>query len=281
MIDIDAILLVGAAVLIAAIVAARVGPRVGLPTLLLFLGLGLVIGESGLGVQFEDAELARALGFAALVVILAEGGLTTSGATSAPRSRRPRSWPRSGSGVSIGADALFAYFVLGLDIWVAVLLGAVTSRPTPPRSSPCCAGSRSRTGSAGPRGGVRLQRRAHVLIAVLASAAAVGQHPTGGVPGWSALIRLELVGGAAVGLACRLARASRRAPGRPAVVRALSDRRAALVGPRVRRAAVLHLSGFAAVYRPPWCWATRGCRTGSPPGRSPRAPAGWPRSGCS
>ena len=59
MIDIDAILLVGAAVLIAAIVAARVGARVGLPSLLLFLVLGMVMGESGLGIQFEDAELAR------------------------------------------------------------------------------------------------------------------------------------------------------------------------------------------------------------------------------
>ena len=40
MIDIDAILLVGAAVLIAAIIAARIGTRVGLPSLLLFLGAG-------------------------------------------------------------------------------------------------------------------------------------------------------------------------------------------------------------------------------------------------
>jgi potassium/hydrogen antiporter len=71
MIEIDAILLVGAVVLIAAIIAARIGARVGLPSLLLFLGLGMAMGESGIGISFDNAELAQALGFAALVVILA------------------------------------------------------------------------------------------------------------------------------------------------------------------------------------------------------------------
>ena len=46
MIEIDVILLAGAVVLIAAIIAARIGARIGLPSLLLFLGLGMVMGES-------------------------------------------------------------------------------------------------------------------------------------------------------------------------------------------------------------------------------------------
>ena len=53
MIQIDVILLVGAVVLIAAIIAARIGARVGLPSLLLFLGLGMVMGESGIGISFD------------------------------------------------------------------------------------------------------------------------------------------------------------------------------------------------------------------------------------
>jgi len=76
--DPSLILLVGAAVVIAAIVAARIAHGVGLPGLLLFLGLGLALGEAGLGVRFDNAELAQALGLSALVLILAEGGLTTS-----------------------------------------------------------------------------------------------------------------------------------------------------------------------------------------------------------
>ena len=47
MVEIDVILLVGAVVLIAAIVAARLGARIGLPALLLFLGLGMLIGSDG------------------------------------------------------------------------------------------------------------------------------------------------------------------------------------------------------------------------------------------
>ena len=62
MIEIDAILLIGAVVLIAAIIAARIGALIGLPSLLLFLGLGLLMGESGIGIPFDNANLAQALG---------------------------------------------------------------------------------------------------------------------------------------------------------------------------------------------------------------------------
>ena len=60
-----------------AVLAVRVSANVGLPSLLIYLGMGIVLGESVLGVRFDDARTAHALGFAALVVILTEGGLTT------------------------------------------------------------------------------------------------------------------------------------------------------------------------------------------------------------
>ena len=68
---------VGALVVLVAAVALRLADRLGLPSLLLYLALGVALGESGFGVQFEDFSLTRTLGVAALVVILAEGGLTT------------------------------------------------------------------------------------------------------------------------------------------------------------------------------------------------------------
>jgi cell volume regulation protein A len=77
-------LLVASAVLLVAVVAVRLSARTGLPSLLLYLGLGLVIGERGLGVRFDDAGLTAVLGYAALVVILAEGGLTTRWASIRP-----------------------------------------------------------------------------------------------------------------------------------------------------------------------------------------------------
>src|SRR5690348_1365028 len=70
-------LLIGAAVVLVSIGATRVASRVGLPSLLLFLGLGVLLGEDVLGIQFSNTQLAQDLGTAALAVILVEGGLTT------------------------------------------------------------------------------------------------------------------------------------------------------------------------------------------------------------
>jgi potassium/hydrogen antiporter len=73
----DTVLLIGAVVMLVAILAVRVSVRAGLPSLLVYLLMGGLLGEAGLGIQFEDVNVAHALGFAALVLILAEGGLTT------------------------------------------------------------------------------------------------------------------------------------------------------------------------------------------------------------
>jgi cell volume regulation protein A len=89
-------LLAGTGVLLVAILAVRASSKAGLPSLLLYLLIGVGIGESGLGVHFSDAAVANALGFAALVVILAEGGLTTNWSVF----RWPRLASRSASGWS-------------------------------------------------------------------------------------------------------------------------------------------------------------------------------------
>nr|MDQ3308383.1 potassium/proton antiporter [Actinomycetota bacterium] len=65
----DQLLLAGSGILLLAILAVRVSARVGLPSLLIYLAMGLVLGESAMGVEFDDASSAHALGFAALVVI--------------------------------------------------------------------------------------------------------------------------------------------------------------------------------------------------------------------
>lgn len=75
--DLTPVMLVGALVVLAAVAAVRVADRSGMPTLLFFLALGIALGKDGLGVRFDDAQLSHALGFGLLVLILAEGGLTT------------------------------------------------------------------------------------------------------------------------------------------------------------------------------------------------------------
>ncbi|MEO6513023.1 MAG: potassium/proton antiporter [Nocardioides sp.] len=125
--QLDLFLLVGSAVTILAILAVRISSRAGLPSLLIYLLMGVVLGESGFGVQFENAEVAQALGFAALAVILAEGGLTTSWRSARPSMRIGLSLATIGVAVSVGVMTLGAHYLLGLSWEVSVLLGAVTS----------------------------------------------------------------------------------------------------------------------------------------------------------
>ncbi len=117
----------GSAVTLLAILAVRISSRAGLPSLLIYLLMGVVLGEAGFGIQFENAEVAHALGFAALAIILAEGGLTTSWSDVKPAMRLGASLATVGVGVSITIVAVAAHYLLGLPWELAVLLGAVTS----------------------------------------------------------------------------------------------------------------------------------------------------------
>ncbi|MDX6318117.1 MAG: potassium/hydrogen antiporter, partial [Nocardioidaceae bacterium] len=56
----DALLLAGSVVVLLAVLAVRVSANVGLPSLLIYLGMGIVLGESVLGVRFDDAPTAHA-----------------------------------------------------------------------------------------------------------------------------------------------------------------------------------------------------------------------------
>ena len=200
MIEIDVILLVGAVVLIAAIIAARIGARIGLPSLLLFLGLGLVMGESGIGISFDNADLAQALAFAALVVILAEGGLTTRWSDIRSSTVLAALLATVGVLISVGLMTLFGHYVLGLPLWIAVLLGAVTS-PTDAaavfsvlRTVPI---PRSLRGALEAESG--LNDAPTVLLVMLASSYAVGNPVEFGIPGLIGLILLEMIGGLVIG----------------------------------------------------------------------------------
>jgi cell volume regulation protein A len=125
--QLDQALLVGAGVLLLGILAVRVSVGVGLPSLLIYLLMGVGLGEAGLGLRFDDAELAHALGFAALILILAEGGLTTPWPEIRPVMRLGVSLATIGVAVSVAVMAVFSHYVLGLSWQLSVLLGAVTS----------------------------------------------------------------------------------------------------------------------------------------------------------
>jgi potassium/hydrogen antiporter len=125
--QLDTFVLVGSAVTLLAVLAVRVSSRAGLPSLLIYLLMGVALGEKGAGIQFENAEVAHALGFAALAIILAEGGLTTSWREMRSSVRLGVSLATVGVAISVAVVALGAHFVLGLPWEISVLLGAVTS----------------------------------------------------------------------------------------------------------------------------------------------------------
>ena len=118
-------LLAGAGTVIAAIVAARAAHSVGLPALLVFLGLGLALGEAGTGIRFHDPGHAEIFGLAALVLILAEGGLTTNWGHTRPAIGAALALATVGFVVSIAVAAGCAHWLLGFPWRSALLLGAV------------------------------------------------------------------------------------------------------------------------------------------------------------
>ena len=201
MIDLDVILLVGAVVLIVAILAARLGAGFGLPSLLLFLGLGMLLGQDGVGgVVFNDPDLAHAIGFAALVLILAEGGLTTKWSEIRPVVGPAIVLATLGIVVSVALMTAFGYYVLGLDLWVAVLLGAVVS---PTDAAAVFSVLRHVPVPHRLRGLLEAESGLNdaptVLLVTLASGLAAGHGAEGGPVTIAVLVVLELIGGLVIG----------------------------------------------------------------------------------
>ena len=71
------ILLIGAILVFCSILISKTGYRFGIPTLLLFLLVGMIFGSDGLGLQFNSASDAQFIGMMALSIILFTGGMDT------------------------------------------------------------------------------------------------------------------------------------------------------------------------------------------------------------
>ncbi|GHE87280.1 K+/H+ antiporter [Amycolatopsis deserti] len=123
--ELPVVLGLGAAVLLAAVLAVRFSTRLGLPSLLLYLAIGVLLGEAGFGIQFSDPFLTQALGLAALVMILTEGGLTTRWSAVKPALRQGVALSTVAVGLSIAITGPALHWLLGLDWRTALLWGAV------------------------------------------------------------------------------------------------------------------------------------------------------------
>jgi len=79
LIAIDYLLLIGSVLVLISIVFAKLLDNIGLPTLLLFIGVGMLAGSEGFGgIYFDDPSLAQSIGIISLIFILFSGGLETN-----------------------------------------------------------------------------------------------------------------------------------------------------------------------------------------------------------
>jgi cell volume regulation protein A len=122
----DELVLFASLLVVVAIVASAVSSRLGAPLLLVFLLLGMLVGEDGLGgIQFDDVHTAQLVGSIALAIIIFDGGLRTR-----KEVFRVALWPAIslatiGVVVTAAVVAVFATWLLDLHWIQGLLIGAI------------------------------------------------------------------------------------------------------------------------------------------------------------
>ena len=120
----DNLLLLASVLVFVAVLITKVGVKLGAPSLLLFLLLGMAVGRDGLGVTFEDYELADHIGHFAMTVILFTGGFETVLKETKPVMRRGIMLSTVGICITVVLTGLFIFFVTGriiADTGVSIL----------------------------------------------------------------------------------------------------------------------------------------------------------------
>ncbi|OBB33580.1 K+/H+ antiporter [Mycolicibacterium peregrinum] len=120
-------LLTGGIVLLASIIGTRVATRIGFPSLLFFLAVGMVLGVDGIGLDFHNVELARNVCTTALAIVLVEGGLTTRFSDIRGVLAPASVLATVGVVISTVITAVGAHLLLGMDWQLALLLGAIVA----------------------------------------------------------------------------------------------------------------------------------------------------------
>lgn len=125
---IDTLLLGFGLLLLFSILASRISDRFGIPTLLVFLAIGMLAGSEGLGgIYFDDPALAQSIGVAALVLILFSGGLDTDFESIRPVFRQGLALSTLGVLLTAGVVGLAAWWLLDFSLLEGLLLGAIVS----------------------------------------------------------------------------------------------------------------------------------------------------------
>ncbi|MCW3041381.1 MAG: sodium/hydrogen exchanger [Solirubrobacterales bacterium] len=122
------LLLITGALLAAGIAAAVLASRIRVPGLLLFLGLGMLLGSDGLAfISFSDYELTQRIGIIALVLILFEGGLAAGWGEIRPVLKPSLALATVGTALTAVIGGLIAAWLFDLSILEGMLLGSIVS----------------------------------------------------------------------------------------------------------------------------------------------------------
>lgn len=126
MFAVDRLLLVCALLLLVGIASSKFAARLGLPVLVLFIGVGMLAGSEGIGgIWFADYALAHGIGTLALAFILFDGGLSTSFATVRPALAPALSLASVGVLLTSLITGAAASYILGMPLLMGLLLGSI------------------------------------------------------------------------------------------------------------------------------------------------------------
>ena len=122
---IDELILLAAVLILLGILSSKLSARLGLPVLVLFLLIGMLAGEDGIGITFDNAEAAHTLGTLALAMILFDGGLQTS-VKSIKQVWKPAAMLATVGVLATATITGFAaVYILKLSVYEGLLLGAI------------------------------------------------------------------------------------------------------------------------------------------------------------
>ena len=125
---IDLYLLVTAFLMLLSVVASKLSNTFGIPSLFIFLGLGMLAGSDGiLGIEFDNVELAQNIGTLALIFILFGGGLDTVWKSIKPVLKNGLMLATFGVFLTAFFVALCVYTLLDFTFLESLLLGAIIS----------------------------------------------------------------------------------------------------------------------------------------------------------
>jgi cell volume regulation protein A len=122
------ILLLGSILLFGSILAGKAGSRFGIPALLLFLGVGMLFGSDGVGINFDSVPTAQFIGMMALSIILFSGGMDTKFTEIKPVLGQGVILATAGVLLTAGITGAFIYLITGkLHMLEALLLASIMS----------------------------------------------------------------------------------------------------------------------------------------------------------